>query len=58
MTEEALRNWIQKAEGDLKVARDEMATEHPVTDAVCFHLQQVEKYLKAYRLSRSGEEEI
>lgn len=56
MTEEALWNWIRKAENDFKIARDEMATEQPVTDAVCFHLQQcVEKYLKAYLLSRGAE---
>lgn len=56
MSEEGVRSWIRKAESDLKIARDEMATEEPATDAVCFHLQQcVEKYLKAYLLFR-GEE--
>ncbi|MFN3763360.1 MAG: HEPN domain-containing protein [Anaerolineae bacterium] len=54
--EEALRNWIRKAESDFKVACDELATEEPATDAVCFHLQQcVEKYLKAYLLSQGAE---
>jgi len=29
--------------------RDEMLTDRPATDAVCFHMQQcVEKYLKAF----------
>lgn len=56
MTEETLRNWVRKAESDFKIARDEMATEQPATDAVCFHLQQcVEKYLKAYLLSQGAE---
>lgn len=41
--------WVRKAESDLKVARDELATPEPATDAVCFHCQQcAEKYLKAF----------
>lgn len=45
----SVREWILKAESDLKVARDELATEQPATDAVCFHSEQcAEKYLKAY----------
>ena len=44
-----VRNWIARAESDLKIAKDEMKTEDPATDAVCFHAQQcVEKCLKAY----------
>lgn len=40
--------WIEKAEGDLKVARREQQTEDPVYDAICFHAQQgAEKYIKA-----------
>ena len=40
--------WIEKAEGDLKVARREKQTQDPVYDAVCFHAQQgAEKYIKA-----------
>ena len=47
--ERLVRNWIARAESDLKIAKDELMTEAPVTDAVCFHAQQcVEKYLKAY----------
>jgi HEPN domain-containing protein len=42
------QEWIEKAEGDLKVARREGQTTDPVYDAVCFHAQQcAEKYLKA-----------
>ena len=38
-----------KAESDLKVAKDQLNTEEPATDAVCFHSEQcAEKYLKAY----------
>jgi HEPN domain-containing protein len=47
--ETLVRNWIARAESDLKIAGDEIKTEDPATDAVCFHAQQcVEKYLKAY----------
>lgn len=49
MNEDTVRNWIAKAESDLKIGKDEMTTEKPATDGVCFHMQQcVEKYLKAY----------
>lgn len=47
--EEYIKLWIEKADGDLKVAKRELHSEDPVLDAVCFHLQQaVEKYLKAF----------
>lgn len=40
--------WIEKAEGDWKVACRDFDCDAPVFDAVCFHAQQVvEKYLKA-----------
>jgi HEPN domain-containing protein len=40
--------WIEKAEGDWKVAQREWAGTEPVYDAICFHAQQtVEKYMKA-----------
>ncbi len=43
------KNWLRKAENDLKTAKDEISTEEPATDTVCFHAQQcAEKYLKAY----------
>lgn len=42
------QEWVEKAEGDLKVARREAQTVDPVYEAVCFHAQQgVEKYMKA-----------
>jgi len=44
-----VRQWIKKAEGDLRSARLLMAADPPEPDAVAFHAQQtVEKYLKAY----------
>jgi len=46
---ELVKNWIIKAENDFKIGVDELDTENPVTDAICFHMQQcAEKYLKAY----------
>lgn len=49
MNEETVKNWIIKAENDLKIGKDEMLTKDPATDGICFHMQQcVEKYLKAY----------
>ena len=43
------QEWVEKAEGDLKVARREGQTADQVYDAVCFHAQQcAEKYLKAW----------
>ncbi len=49
MNLERAKKWIRKAENDIKVAVDELNTENPVTDAICFHAQQaVEKLLKAF----------
>lgn len=49
MNNEDVVNWIKKAENDLKTGKDEIKTENPATDTVCFHMQQcVEKYLKAF----------
>jgi len=46
---ELTMHWIAGAEHDLKIGADEMQTDEPVTDMVCYHMQQsVEKYLKAY----------
>jgi HEPN domain-containing protein len=56
MNRETIKKWILKAENDLKIAKDEMLTENPATDAICFHAQQcVEKYLKAYLISKDKE---
>jgi HEPN domain-containing protein len=42
------QEWVDKAEGDWKVAQRELAAPDPVFEAVCFHAQQsAEKYLKA-----------
>jgi len=46
---EYVRDWFSKARSDVKIARDQMNTAEPATDAVCFHFQQaVEKMLKAW----------
>lgn len=56
MNEEAVGNWIRKAESDLKIGQDEMDTKAPATDAVCFHMQQCgEKYLKAFLIFHGKE---
>lgn len=44
-----VERWLKKAESDFKIGIDELHTEEPATDMVCFHMQQcAEKYLKAY----------
>ena len=50
-----LREWIEKAEGDVHTAEREFrVTRKPNYDAVCFHAQQaVEKYLKALLQNKS-----
>ena len=46
---QATLNWIDKAESDLLLVRQTLATSDPVFDGACFHAQQcAEKYLKAY----------
>ena len=43
------QEWIEKAEGDYRVAADQWEKDKPVYDAICFHAQQcIEKYLKAW----------
>lgn len=37
---ELVSKWITKAENDLKIGTGEMMTVNPVTDMVCFHMQQ------------------
>ncbi len=45
-----------KADNDLKIAKDELGVENPVTDMVCFHAQQcVEKHLKAFLIFNGRE---
>ena len=36
MNEETVKKWIVKAENDLKIGKDEMLTDRPVTDAVSY----------------------
>ena len=49
MNEETVKKWIIKAGNDFKTGKDELLTDDPATDTVCFHMQQcVEKFLKAY----------
>lgn len=56
MNEKSVREWIIKAESDLKIGEDELVTENPATDAICFHMQQcVEKYLKAFLIYHGKE---
>ena len=56
MNEDTVKNWAAKAENDLKIGKDEMLTENPATDAICFHMQQcAEKYLKAYLILHGKE---
>ena len=46
--EPIVREWIEKADADFRVAtREQRIKEEPSFDAVCFHCQQcVEKYIK------------
>ena len=49
MNEEIVKLWCMKADNDFKAGKDQLSTENPATDTVCFHMQQcVEKYLKAF----------
>lgn len=49
MNEPTVKLWFMKADNDLKAGSDELATDNPATDTVCFHMQQcAEKYLKAF----------
>ena len=56
MNEDTVKKWIMKADNDLKIAKDELGVENPVTDMVCFHAQQcVEKHLKAFLIFNGRE---
>lgn len=56
MNKDTVKKWIQKAENDLKIGKDEMATPEPAGDMVCFHMQQcAEKYLKAFLIFHDRE---
>ena len=48
--------WVEKAEGDFKVAVRESEADDAVYDIVCYHCQQcVEKYLKAILVEKDVE---
>jgi len=52
MKERRTKEWILKAESDLKIGKHEILSDDPATDAIAFHMQQcVEKYLKAFLTS-------
>ena len=56
MNDATVKLWYRKADNDLKAGKDELATENPATDTVCFHMQQcVEKYLKAFLVHKGKE---
>jgi HEPN domain-containing protein len=56
MNEEIVKLWLLKADNDFKTGKDELATESPATDTICFHMQQcVEKHLKAFLVSKGVE---
>jgi HEPN domain-containing protein len=51
-----VKDWLLKAESDLKIGKDEIQMKDPATDAICFHMQQaVEKYLKAFLVFNNKE---
>jgi HEPN domain-containing protein len=56
MNDDTVKLWFLKADNDLKIGKDELATEKPATDMVCFHMQQcVEKCLKAFLVYNNKE---
>ena len=56
MNPDTIRQWMAKADHDLKIGKGELNSQEPATDMICFHMQQcVEKYLKAYCIFRDLE---
>lgn len=48
------RQWVEKAENDLRNATIVVREKDPPTDTICFHCHQTaEKYLKAYLVSKN-----
>ena len=48
-TLELTKEWIKKAENDLRSAEHLITMENPPTDTICFHSEQcAEKYLKGF----------
>ena len=51
-----IKQWLEKADGDLKVAKSLFSAKAKFNDIICFHAQQaVEKYLKAYLTAKQTE---
>ncbi|MCS6950282.1 MAG: HEPN domain-containing protein [bacterium] len=56
MNEETVKNWMRKADNDLLTGQHELERESPITDTVCFHMQQcAEKYLKSFLIFHGQE---
>jgi HEPN domain-containing protein len=50
------QEWIEKAEGDYRVASSQWQGADPVWDAVCYHAGQcAEKYLKAWLVEQGSD---
>jgi HEPN domain-containing protein len=50
------QEWVEKAEGDYRVASSQWQSADPVWDAVCFHAEQcAEKYLKAWLVEQGAD---
>lgn len=53
---ELLSFWKIKADNDLKTIVNELNSNEPVTDSICYHAQQAaEKYLKLFLVSNGKE---
>ncbi len=53
---ELLLQWKLKADNDIQTIINEIESQKPVTDSICYHSQQsVEKYLKLFLVSNSLE---
>ncbi len=54
--EKLLSFWKIKADNDIKTIENELKSEEPVTDSICYHSQQAaEKYLKLFLVSEGIE---
>lgn len=55
---ELVRQWLERAQIDLRSASADLSVQPPITEDACFHAQQaVEKTLKAYLVSHGVEPE-
>lgn len=56
VTQEIVRQWLHKADNDLKNIANNLATADIPTDTVCFHAQQaIEKLMKAVLVANGRE---